>query len=167
MRADEKGSSWLNRTSILCWTNVREKSFFPFLLFFFIYRRFLITFTRLCESIHSEPRSTHFARTAHANGGKRYAGTSSTFRNRLQYVVSTKHWLRIGDKRMGSDSTRGRYFSKFGIQIQHQSGALLQKSFGERWVNFRLSKKRANRGIFVRSFILIRFDCFRVRRDRG
>lgn len=129
MRADEKGSSLLNRTSILCWTNVREKSFFPHPLFFFfffflIHRRFLITFTRLCNR-SSESRATHFARTAHANGGKRYAGTSSTFRNRLQYVVSTKHWLCTGDKQMGSDSTRGRYFSKFGIQIQHQSGALL------------------------------------------
>lgn len=47
------------------------------------------------------------------------------FRDRLQYVVSTKHWLRIGDKQMGSNPTRGRYLSKFGIQIQHQSGALL------------------------------------------
>lgn len=35
MRADEKGSSLLNRTSILCWTNVREKSFFPHPLFLF------------------------------------------------------------------------------------------------------------------------------------
>lgn len=43
MRAGEKGGSWLNRTSILCWTNVCEKSFFHLFFFFFlIHCRFLI-----------------------------------------------------------------------------------------------------------------------------